>query len=683
MAVNRVFSLTNHNRSKQTPELPRHQDVDPEQQQQSPHQYHPDDITSLPSLSSHSPSSQQPHPRFTFPEGFEDEFEMSIFSSSNPDDSSQRSALNRLITSNAAYTNDLNIKPRSTPQKLFTLPKKLFKYIYSVSSVIFALLTLGFVAVTPLDVIVQTSGTSFSGIKMFIVIIVCVVFLFLSTVLYLSRIVQYKSHMNEIPTYSVYIPDENDYPKSVYSEIDRELRLCIGDIRLKAGPLFNSSAVINHPGVSPPHYIQVSYKQGEAGTLFPPETIYEDIIRSLGDKFIYDSKAFTQTDLPNYFTFREIMLYLGQVYNIKGPSRDPNEPDLPLIIQLYEKFRFSDTLIQEQDLFQFMIEFDKLGQMWHGNYQSNIAVPSSTFHKRRKSSTKSVDFDTLAPDANYLQPNSGSSYRRSSSALAFDEEYNLYEEDDDYNYVGDYEREGESIARNRDGEYREGMEDEEYQFYHQNPENEFFSKIEDEDDEEEKSSLNSVKITKDNESRRKYNSGGSKISLNSSRSNLKANSQFLMTPIISISKTGNRSDNASINSSRSVVRNKLAMDGNFRKLSRSRSRSINDDANSLESSNSVVRSKKSNSNSVSVTPAASYLNLKYDGPASMKRNSGYMTDSEHERDDEDDNYSSQDRVYIRNNSTNSNNDNNNNINEDNNGDEEMDFYQFRSRNKSS
>lgn len=47
---------------------------------------------------------------------------------------------------------------RPTPSNILSLPQRLLRWIYSMSMVVCILLMLGFIAVTPLDVVVQTLG---------------------------------------------------------------------------------------------------------------------------------------------------------------------------------------------------------------------------------------------------------------------------------------------------------------------------------------------------------------------------------------------------------------------------------------------------------------------------------------------------------------------------------------------
>ncbi|RLV94292.1 Defect at low temperature protein 1 [Spathaspora sp. JA1] len=273
-----------------------------------------------------------------------------------------------------AYTNNDQYRRR----RILSWPQKIFRWLYSFSLIIFILLFLAFVAVTPLDVIAQTFDTNNSiAVKTFIVIIVCVVFIILSLVVYFTRLFNYRVSMNDIPTRSLYIPDQQgDYPVDVSTHIDTKLTQSVVEIREKAGPLANKSIiVINHPGVSPPDYIQRHNQRigtstsSQAGTLLPPNVHYEDIVRSLGDKF-YLGKILTEDDLPIHLSLREIMLYLAESF--LENNNNQGMPDLTKLTKLYEKFRFGPDLICELDLFEFMIEFDKFGTMCQNDYQNKL-----------------------------------------------------------------------------------------------------------------------------------------------------------------------------------------------------------------------------------------------------------------------------------------------------------------------
>lgn len=260
----------------------------------------------------------------------------------------------------------------SHPDNILKWPQRIFRWLYSISLVLFVILLLAFVSVTPLDVIAQTlDATSYSAMKTFIVIIVCVVFLVLSFLFYFLRIYQFKVLLNDIPAKSLYVPFEADLPQSVFAYIDETLRKCVSEISVKAGPLEDKNLIINHPGVAPPEYIQKRNKgpNGE-GTLLPPNCHYEDVIRSLGDRF-YVGKILTEDEIPNHLSLREIMLYLYELY-VEDSTPSTRAPDLIKLTKLYEKCRFGPDLIQEKDLFDFMVEFDKFALMCQNDYQNNL-----------------------------------------------------------------------------------------------------------------------------------------------------------------------------------------------------------------------------------------------------------------------------------------------------------------------
>lgn len=261
-------------------------------------------------------------------------------------------------------------------QRITSIPKRLFRWIYSISLILLIILTLAFVAVTPIDVIIQTLGAQASGIKLFIVIIVCVVFLLMLIILYSLRVYQFTISMNDIPSKSVYIPFEGDFPQDTFNAIDRKLQEC-RDLREKATPLGNN-VIINNPGMSPPEYIQERNRkilgdQLGSGTSLPPTANYEDIVRSIGDKLVSNGKVLTQVDLPKHYSFREMIIFLTELFIVNGNVPADRIPNVTRIIGLYNKFRFGPQLILEIELLEFMVEFDKLGQICQTNYQIKLS----------------------------------------------------------------------------------------------------------------------------------------------------------------------------------------------------------------------------------------------------------------------------------------------------------------------
>lgn len=248
------------------------------------------------------------------------------------------------------------------------LPKRVLQWLYSFSLVIFMILTFAFIVVTPLDIVVQTFGSPFTGIKTLIVIGACAVFFVMSILLYFLRLYQSRVAVNQIPSKSVYIPlEKHDLPSDVRQYIEDTLRKCVGSIRVKAGPLHNHKEVINFPGMSPPEYIQqrnIEMGHPDQGTFLPPNCIYEDVVDSLGLKLRFDGLLVTNYDFPLSYSFREIVISMSKVTQ-EHNGDNHSLPNLQRVVELYEKFKFSDALIKEEDLKTFLTEFERLSLIFH------------------------------------------------------------------------------------------------------------------------------------------------------------------------------------------------------------------------------------------------------------------------------------------------------------------------------
>ncbi|RLV88305.1 Defect at low temperature protein 1 [Meyerozyma sp. JA9] len=285
----------------------------------------------------------------------------------------------------------------------FDLHRRVFRWIYSISLFILTILLLGLASPTPIDVIAQTSGASSPGIKLFIVIIVCVVFLVVGMVMYFSRIFQHRMALNDIPTRSMYIPGDGDLPKSAVDMIDNKLKHCVTVVKVKAGPMYCDS-VINHPGLSPPAYVQERnaerFGPTSAGTYFPPDSCYEDVIRSLGDKFRENATLIHRFDYPPNYSMREIFIYLYDQYASDPTVLPEHLPEIDRLINLYERMKFGRQLINEHDLFEFMVEFNKFGTLFHHVNDHNPT------HEQEPMSAKNssfIDIPTSEPNPKHLE----------------------------------------------------------------------------------------------------------------------------------------------------------------------------------------------------------------------------------------------------------------------------------------
>lgn len=251
------------------------------------------------------------------------------------------------------------------------LPKRILRWLYSISLIIFMILTFAFILVTPLDIIVQTWGAPSTWLKTFIVIMACALFLFFCLIIYFLRLYQTRVSLNQIPSKSVYIPlEKNDLPSSVRRYIEGTLRRCLGDIKIRAGPLYNKNEIINFPGASPPEYIQkrnITMGFPNEGTHLPPDCSYEEILDTLGMQIKFDGMALTKFDIPECYSFREIALSMAKILIEKGEIDRSRLPEVRLMIKLYEKLKFGPELVKELDLVQFLSLFEKLSLSFHSN----------------------------------------------------------------------------------------------------------------------------------------------------------------------------------------------------------------------------------------------------------------------------------------------------------------------------
>lgn len=324
--------------------------------------------------------------------------DISIFSDFNPTmiDDPAPAAMNYTATY-STYNPNIDTSRFIT----FNLHRRLFRWIYSISLVILTILLLGLASPTPIDVIAQSSGASSPAVKLFIVIIVCVVFLVVGILMYFLRIFQHRMALNDIPTRSMYIPGEGDLPKSALQMISRNLSHCVSVVRVRAGPM-HCDSVLNHPGLSPPAYVQErnarQFGPTLAGTYFPPDSCYEDVIRSLGDKFRERAAFIHQFDYPLNYSMREIFIYLYESYS-KDPAVQPEQlPEVGKLIKLYETMKFGRGLIREQDLFEFMVEFNKFGTLFHHTHEHKPKRPQPPVLD-----TSLLDIPTAEADPRHLE----------------------------------------------------------------------------------------------------------------------------------------------------------------------------------------------------------------------------------------------------------------------------------------
>lgn len=177
--------------------------------------------------------------------------------------------------------------------------------------------------------------------------------------------------LNQIPSKSVYIPlEKNDLPSDVRQYIEGTLRRCIGDIKVRAGPLHNENEILNFPGASPPEYIQkrnISLGFPKEGTNLPPDCLYEEILDSLGLQIRLYGMSLTRFDIPEWYSFREIAISMTKILVEERELDSTKLQDVKQMVRLYEKLKYGPELIKELEIVRFLALFDKLSLAFHTN----------------------------------------------------------------------------------------------------------------------------------------------------------------------------------------------------------------------------------------------------------------------------------------------------------------------------
>lgn len=318
-----------------------------------------------------------------------------------------------------------------------SLPKRIFQWLYSFSLIIFIFLTAAFIVVTPLDIVVQTYGAPYTGIKMFIIIAACALFLLALILFYFSRLIQSREAVNLIPSKSVYVPlEKHDLPRDVLKHIDTHLHEC-AEIAASAGPLHIEEA-FNYPGMLPPKYIQdrnALIGRGDQGTLLPPDCVYEDILDSLALRIRLDGALLTNYRIPTGYTFRDVIMSIYRSLSVPHQHLPETVATTRTVVQLYEKMRFSSELISESDMVAFLLAIERFSVGFMNNNTNNA---NNINRRNRRNSQVSTASQMLGVhrsmhngDTGYGQASSTSQFSRLNRGL-FDSRYRFPLLDNDY-----------------------------------------------------------------------------------------------------------------------------------------------------------------------------------------------------------------------------------------------------------
>lgn len=242
--------------------------------------------------------------------------------------------------------------------------RRVLGLLYSFSLVILMLLTFAFVVVTPVDVLIQTWGTLAVGVKLFIVLAANSFFVMASIIYYFLRLFRSRVLVNSIPAKSVYLPlEKHDLPSKSLAYIHKNLRRCVGDIKVRAGPLENELEPFDYPGMAPPLYIQQrNMRLGFQKTVseLPENCVFEEVINSIGLKMKADGLFAGNFQIPKHYTFREVILAMAEEMDDEGVLDADLVAVVRGVVEDYERFKFGPGLVPHAALLKFLIQLEIL-----------------------------------------------------------------------------------------------------------------------------------------------------------------------------------------------------------------------------------------------------------------------------------------------------------------------------------
>lgn len=210
---------------------------------------------------------------------------------------------------------------------------------YKVSFLFLVFLLICCCALLPIDILIQSTknvqSNAHLAINAILVIACCVVFIVVSIIFTSYRFLRFYRLLMDIP--KLYIPSQqNDFTSSnYYNFVEDNIKRC-QRIYYELNKVPHSE-LIEHDGLSNPI---------ENNGIIPNSLVYEDILRSIGDR-IRLNPNFKHLDS---FSFYEIF------------QKSENDSNSEKLISLYEKIRFSGKPINQDDFLEFLVEFVKFNR---------------------------------------------------------------------------------------------------------------------------------------------------------------------------------------------------------------------------------------------------------------------------------------------------------------------------------
>ncbi|KAG7808692.1 hypothetical protein KL921_003774 [Ogataea angusta] len=232
------------------------------------------------------------------------------------------------------------LKLRKVRQK----SRGLLIWLYSISLLTFGISFLLLNSLVPIDVILRSLTSSIIAFNTLVIVCACALFLLLSAIIYIVRILNIKRHLQDIP--KPYMPiTEKDIGKREAKYIAQQIART-KEIKKLAGP----QGPLDHAGLH--------CGQGSADVPLPDNLIYENVVCAIGEDMKYRhalhlTSTFQIKVEPNK-TLRDIISAAVQKTDL--PARDSDL--VAEFLAHYEKLRFSGQPITKTEFLTFLRLWD-------------------------------------------------------------------------------------------------------------------------------------------------------------------------------------------------------------------------------------------------------------------------------------------------------------------------------------
>ncbi|KAG5355444.1 hypothetical protein CJU90_6755 [Yarrowia sp. C11] len=270
-----------------------------------------------------------------------------------------------------------SIPSEDSSKTLITEPlraKRSFKqWLYLLSHVLLIVFIIGFMVVSPIDIITQSRQTNqfWNGA---IVIAGCVIFIFLALLLSFLRLFRTRQNLADIPRR--YVPRPDDVPKNIAKEIRNELDRCKQILRVT-----RPKEKVAHDGLAPP----------DSSGDIPPDVPYKDVVDTTA--LLVDSRARNihfSFGKPIGMPFREYISHLISCHVISDAKVGIQ------FVELYERLRFSGKPITAPEIRTFIERLMRL--------MENIDFPPEDVLYKNTTANPSSVAGTQFTSQNHLLP---------------------------------------------------------------------------------------------------------------------------------------------------------------------------------------------------------------------------------------------------------------------------------------